>query len=117
MPIVDALLPILYAGRGQASTELVFPNWAGNMHRESARIFQETLHRVLDRAGFAPGVGAVEALHPLPFVAAHVRIRWRLNGGPVDDLIRVLGHTSKAMTDHYSNIGGYHRPAHFALFA
>ena len=42
---------------------------------------------------------------------------WRLNSGSLDDLIRVLDHTSRAMTGHYANIGGYHRPEHFSLFA
>jgi hypothetical protein len=56
------------------------------------------------------------ALHDEAASLAGVRSGWRINGGPLEDLIRVLGHTSKAMTEHYANVGGYHRPQHFGLF-
>lgn len=55
VPIVDALLPTFRAWRLRCSItegDFVFPNRAGRMHDESARVFQEVLHRVLDRAGF-----------------------------------------------------------------
>lgn len=121
VPIMDALLPTLRAWKLRCPvTEagLVFPNRAGNMHDESSRIFQEVLHRVLDRAAFArPTEG--RSKHAIHFHSLRhtFACHWRLNGGPLDDLIRVLGHTSKAMTEHYANVGGYHRPAHFAIFA
>ncbi len=120
VPIVDALLPVLRAWKLRCpptQTKLVFPNTAGNMFDESARIFQEVLHRVLDRAGFErPTEGQyVHAIHFHSFrhtFACH----WRLNGGPLEDLIRVLGHVEKPMTEYYANIGGYHRPEHFRIF-
>lgn len=121
VPIVDALLPVLndWAARSVASDEgLVFANCAGRMLDQSARVFQEGLHRVLDRAGFTrPKDGRrrhVIHFHSLRHTFA---CHWRLNGGALDELVRVLGHTSRAMTEVYANIGGYHRPEHFALFA
>lgn len=117
VPIVDALLPVLRQWRAQCSSSLVFPNRAGNMHQESASIFQEALHRVLDRAGFErPTEGrSVHAIH-FHSLRHTFACHWRLNGGDMDGLIRVLGHTSRAMTEHYANIGGYHKPEHFGIF-
>lgn len=117
VPIVDALLPTLREWHAECSGELVFPNAAGNMHDQSARIFQETLHRVLDRAGFVrPTEGRSRHVIHFHSLRHTFACHWRLNGGALDDLIRVLGHTSKAMTEHYANVGGYHRPEHFAIF-
>jgi integrase len=118
VPIVDVLLPTLRAWAERCGGELVFPNGARKMHDQSARIFQETLHRVLDRAGFTRPTDG-RSKHAIHFHSLRhtFACHWRLNGGDVDALIRVLGHTSKAMTEHYANVGGYHRPEHFALFA
>lgn len=117
VPIVDALLPILRAWQACARNELVFPNNAGNMHDPQARVFQETLHRVLDRAAFQRPTDG-RAKHVIHFHSFRhtFACHWRLNGGPLEELIRVLGHTSKRMTEHYANVGGYHRPEHFRVF-
>jgi integrase len=119
VPIVDALLPTLRAWKLRcpiSSEHLVFPNAANRMHEPSARVFQETLHDTLDRAGFErPTRGRnvhVIHFHSLRHTFA---CHWRLNGGPIDELVRVLGHTSRAMTEHYANFGSYHKPAHFRL--
>jgi integrase len=118
VPLVDALLPVLCEQHSQRTGELVFPNAAGQMHDPSARIFQETLHRVLDRAGFErPTEGRSKHVIHFHSLRHTFACHWRLNGGPLEDLIRVLGHTSKSMTEHYANVGGYHRPEHFAIFA
>jgi integrase len=120
VPIVDALLPILITWQRRcppSADGLVFPNGGGKMHDQSARVFQEVLHRVLDRAGF-PRPTHGRSVHYIHFHSLRhtFACHWRLNGGPLEDLVRVLGHTSKAMTEHYANIGGYHRPEHFAIF-
>lgn len=121
VPIVDALLPTLRSWRIRcppSERNLVFPNRAGNMHGGSARLFQETLHRVLDHAGFErPSEG--RHVHCIHFHSLRhtFACHWRLNGGEVEGLIRVLGHTSRRMTEHYANVGGYHRPEHFSLFS
>ena len=55
VPIVYVLLPTLKRWKlrcPKGEEGLVFPNRKGKMRDGSSRIFQETLHRVLDRAGF-----------------------------------------------------------------
>jgi integrase len=52
VPILDALLPILRRWRLQNPLPILFPNERGRKHSPAARVFQEVLHRVLDRAGF-----------------------------------------------------------------
>jgi integrase len=86
------------------------------MLRESARVFQEVLHRCLDRAGFRRPL-AGRNVHVIHFHSLRhtFACHWRRKGGALDELIPVLGHT-KAMTEHDANVGGYHRPDHFALF-
>ncbi len=88
---------------------------AGSSQARPARCSVKVL--ASDRAGFdRPTTGRhVHAIH-FHSLRHTFACHWRLLGGPLDDLIRVLGHTSKAMTEHYANVGGYHRPAHFALF-
>ncbi len=120
IPIVDMLLPTLRSWRLRcptSSSNLVFPNRAGGMHDQSARVFQEVLHRALDRAGF-PRPTSGKNKHVIHFHSFRhtFACHWRLRGGPMEELVKVLGHTSKAMTDHYANIGGYHRPEHFKIF-
>jgi integrase len=120
VPIVDALLPILAAWKERCprtELELLFMNRAGRTRNKCDRVFRETLHRMLDTAGFErPTTGRrthVICFHSLRHSFA---CNWRLNGGSLEDLVRVLGHTSQRMTEHYANIGGYHRPEHFRLF-
>lgn len=52
VPILSVLLPVLSEWRLRHPGELVFTNRGGRMLQPSARVFQEVLHRVLDRAGF-----------------------------------------------------------------
>jgi integrase len=120
VPIVDALLPILTAWKRRcprSELHLAFPNRAGRTRGKHDRVFRETLHKVLDAAGFErPRSGRrshVICFHSLRHSFA---CNWRLNGGSLEALVRVLGHTSQRMTEHYANIGGYHRPGHFRLF-
>ncbi|MBP6830342.1 MAG: site-specific integrase [Deltaproteobacteria bacterium] len=120
VPIVDRLLPTLEAWKEMcpSSTEgLVFPNRKGGMHRESARIFQEVLHRVLDRAGFERPVHG-RARHCIHFHSLRhtFACHWMLKGGKIERLVRVMGHTSRVMTEHYANLGGYQHPDDLALF-
>jgi integrase len=120
VPVVDALLPILTAWKRRcpgSDFDLVFPNRAGRTRGKHDRLFRERLHKVLDAAGFErPTDGRrshVICFHSLRHSFA---CNWRLNGGSLEALVRVLGHTSQRMTEHYANIGGYHRPEHFQLF-
>ncbi len=121
VPIVDVLLPVLRSWKLRCPVtdgDLVFPNQRGGMQEGSARVFQEVLYRCLDRAKFERPPEGSRNVHAIHFHSLRhtFACHWRLNGGALDDLIRVLGHTSRAMTEHYANVGGYHRPEHFALF-
>jgi integrase len=53
VPVLDVLLPTLERWLGHGGGPLVFTNRDGRMHQSAARVAQEVLHRVLDRAGFA----------------------------------------------------------------
>jgi integrase len=94
VPILDALLPTLRTWRLRSPIPIVFPNAAGRMLGESSRIFQEVLHRVLERAGFPKVVrnGKVR-----PFVRFHDLRRtfashWVMGAGSVFKLQKILGH-------------------------
>lgn len=86
---------------------LVFPNRAGRMLTRSSRIFQETLHRVLEIAGF-PDAEPVNGrrkryitFHDLRHTfASHYMMR----GGNVFHLQRILGHRSLDMTNRYAHL-------------
>lgn len=54
VPVLDPLLPLLRSWRLRHPGRLVFTNRDGNMLRESGRIFQEVLHRVLSKADLEP---------------------------------------------------------------
>jgi integrase len=120
VPIMDALLPILEDWRRRCPrTEfgLLFPNRSGNTRDKHDRVFRETLHYALDRAGFErPENG--HRVHAISFHSLRhtFACNWILNGGSLTELVRVLGHTSARMTEHYANVGGWHKPEHFRLF-
>jgi site-specific recombinase XerD len=85
---------------------VVFPNQAGSMHGESAHIFQEILHRVLDDAGF-PKLG--EGDHQRRYIRFHdlrhtFASHWMMNGGDLFKLQRILGHKSVTMTQRYAHL-------------
>jgi len=106
VPVVDALLPTLRAWRLENPLTVVFPNRKGRAHGPSAAVFQEVLHRVLDRAGF-PSVkmgrraSSYITFHGLRHTFAS---HWMVGGGDLFRLQRVMGHQSSAMTDRYSHL-------------
>ena len=95
-PILDCLLPILERRRLRSPGILVFPNEAGNMHQPSARIFQETLHRILEGARFPKLQHKGKERRYICFhdlrhtFASH----WMMNGGDIFKLQKILGHKS-----------------------
>lgn len=106
VPIVDALLPILRNWRLACGTDLVFANQAGRMLTKSARIFQEVLKRVLDRAGFVHGIRGGRERNYIVFhdlrhtFASH----WVMRGGDIFKLQKILGHKSMVMTMRYAHL-------------
>lgn len=106
VPILDVLLPILRKWRLQCPGQLVFPNERGTMHQESARIFQEIFHRVLDAAQF-PKVqrnGRTRryiVFHDLRHTFAS---HWVMNSGDVFKLQKILGHKDIKMTMRYAHL-------------
>lgn len=112
IPILDALMPTLKEWKLKATSVYVFPNSEGGMFVPCARQFQETLHTVLDRAGF-PRVERngrsrwYIRFHDLRHsFASH----WMMNGGELFKLQQILGHASPQMTMRYAHFA----PAAFA---
>jgi len=106
VPVLDALLPALRRWRLQQPGGLVFTNRAGRMLGPSARVFQEVLHRVLDRAGFPMVVRKGKQRRYITFhslrhtFASH----WIMRGGDIFKLQKILGHKSIAMTQRYAHL-------------
>lgn len=106
VPLVDALLPTLAAWKLRGPGSLLFTSERGTMLGESARPFQEVLHRVLKRAGFAEVVRNGKTVRAITFhglrhtFASH----WVMAGGDIFKLQRILGHQSVAMTMRYAHL-------------
>jgi integrase len=106
VPILDALLPILQEWRLKNQLEYVFTNRDCNMFRPSDRIFQETLHRILVKAGFPITKSGGKDRRYIVFhdlrhtFASH----WVMNGGDIFKLQKILGHKSMAMTQRYAHL-------------
>lgn len=105
VPILDPLLPTLREWRLLCGGPLVFSSRSSTVLQKSARVFQEVLHRVLDRADLVEP-GEPERRHYIVFhslrhtFASH----WMMNGGDVFRLQRILGHKSNTMTMRYSHL-------------
>jgi integrase len=106
VPILDALLPILREWRLRHPGRLVFTNRDGAMHGKSGRVFQEVLHRVLDRAEFPRierGGKQVRYIHFHDLrhtFASH----WVMKGGDLFKLQKILGHKTVQMTMRYAHL-------------
>ena len=106
VPILDALLPTLRAWRLQCPGLLVFPTSKGTMRQASDRAFQEVLHRVLERAGFAPTeVGGKLRRHMTFHGFRHTfASHWVMNGGDLFKLQQIGGWKSHAMVQRYAHL-------------
>jgi integrase len=106
VPILDPLLPLFRERRLTTTGRLVFPNDAGEMFDQSARVFQENLQRVLKRAGF-PMIerdGKVRRyirFHDLRHTFAS---HWVMKGGDLFKLQKILGHKTVQMTMRYAHL-------------
>jgi integrase len=112
VPILDPLLPVLRAWRLRCPLRHAFPNQAGTMLGRSARVFQEVLHRVLDRAGFERVERKGRArryivFHDLRHTFAST---WVRRSGDLFKLQKILGHKSIQMTMRYAHLS----PAEYA---
>ena len=106
VPILDSLLPILREWRLRHPGRLVFTNRDGRMFQPSSRVFQETLHRVLDRAGFPRIERGGKTRRYIHFhdlrhtFASH----WVMKGGDLFKLQKILGHKTVQMTMRYAHL-------------
>jgi integrase len=107
IPIFNVLRPILRAwALHRPDARHVFVNDAGNPLQRSQRVFQETLKRVLDAAGFPRIEHHGKPRHYIVFhglrhtFASHFMMR----GGDLFKLQKLLGHQSVAMTQRYAHL-------------
>ncbi len=106
VPILDVLLPHLRRWRLEHPGRLVFTNRDGRMLQPAARVFQEVLHRVLDRGGFPKIIRGGKERRYIHFhdlrhtFASH----WVMKGGDIFKLQKILGHKSIAMTMRYAHL-------------
>lgn len=98
VPILDPLLPVLRAWRLRIGGEKVFPTRDVHTRDQSSRIFQETLHRVLERAGLPPKHITFHGLRHT--FASHFAMR----GGNIFKLQKILGHSEPKMTMRYAHL-------------
>jgi integrase len=111
--MADELPRILRAQRLARAGALVFPNEDGRMLQPSARVFQEVLHRVLDRGAFPKETFGERVRRYITFhglrhtFASH----FMMDGGDIFRLQQYLGHRSQTMTQRYAHLA----PAAFAV--
>lgn len=106
VPVLAPLYPLLLEWKIRCGGELVFPNRDGNMYSESGRIFQEVLHRVLDRAGFPKIIKNGKARRYIVFhdLRHTFASQWVMRGGDVFKLQQMLGHANIMMTMRYAHL-------------
>ena len=98
VPILDPLLPVLREWRLRCpSSTVVFPNQNGTMNGPSARVLQETLRRVREKAALEYRFTFHSMRHTF---ASH----WMMAGGDIYRLQKILGHKSIIMTERYSHL-------------
>ena len=105
VPVPIALRSRLIAWNESTLGNLVFPNERGNMHHQSARIFQEVLHDVLDKAGFSrnthPKRKHYISFHDLRHTYASHQV---MNGCNLYVLRDLMGHENAKTTQKYAHL-------------
>ena len=98
VPILEPLRGRLEAWTELVGAGLVFHNEVGRMYEPCARVFQETLRRVLESAGLPPKHLTFHGLRHT--FASH----WVMAGGDLFKLQKMLGHATVQMTMRYSHL-------------
>jgi integrase len=106
VPIFDVVLPILREWRLQQPSKYVFPSATGIMLCPSARIFKDTFHRTVIKAGFSKiqlqgKVRWYVNFHGLRHTFASL---WMKRGGDIFKLQKLLGHKDITMTQRYAHL-------------
>lgn len=106
VPILDALIGTLKRWRLRCPDALLFPSEAGTMRDPDSRIFRETLHAVLARAGLPRRERAGKER---PYITFHdfrhtFASHWVMRGGDLFKLQKILGHKSVQMTMRYAHL-------------
>ena len=93
VPILDPLVPLLKAWRLRNPGQLVFTNSVGHMIAPSSQIFQEVLHRVLERAKFPRVTRNGKERHYVRFhdLRHTFASLWVMKGGDIFKLQKILG--------------------------
>ena len=98
VPILDPLLPLLKEWKLRCpSSVIVFPSQTGTIQQPSARVLQETLQRVREKAEIPYRFSFHSLRHTF---ASH----FMMAGGDIYRLQRILGHKSIVMTERYSHL-------------
>jgi len=106
VPILDPLLPVLKAWKLRHPGRLAFTNQDGTQYGESARIFQEVFHRVLEAAGLPKRrLRGKERAHIRFHDLRHsFASHWVVRGGDLFKLQKILGHQCVQMTMRYAHL-------------
>lgn len=98
VPVLEDAHKLLAEWKLRSPRDPVFSSQRGSMFVESARIFQEVLHRVLKRGGFEPGY---VVFHSLRHTFASW---WVIQGGDLYKLQAILGHSDPKITMRYAHL-------------
>jgi len=106
VPILDPVLPVLKAWKLRHPGTWLFTKQRGGVFQPSSRVFQEVLHRVVERAGFESRWVHGKwrwyiTFHDLRHTFA---LHWVMSGGDVFKLQKILGHQSIEMTMRYAHL-------------
>jgi integrase len=118
VPILDPIYKLLLHFKSQSLTKWVIPNQNGEMQRESGRIFQEVLHRVLERVGFQKVIVRGKEKRYITYhdlrhtFASH----WMMNGGDIFRLKEILGHEDITTTMRYSHLSPHVYESDYSRF-
>jgi integrase len=106
VPILDPLLEPLQKWIASHPFDYVFPNAAGNLFTNSARIFDQIFHECLKESGLHP---YYDGKRWRPYITYHdlrhtFASHWVMRGGSLFKLQKILGHQTIEMTLRYAHL-------------